>query len=231
MKELEKNIRNQIKVLYLIVLFLFSIVISLGVGLYIKSDANFITTQGIIIQDEKGNDRILIGAPIPASKDRLREDLLKVEATYGKDFPNEIGFMDIYKNKIKNKTNGIVLLDANGFDRVVLGDPVPDPYFGTRIGPSTGLIINDSIGLERTGYGLLELSDGYRVSLGFDTRRGIEGMGLCLDDNGTTYFNIGKDIVLGDFPKSHYYSGGKTFKGIRISQNDTLKMKINAIDN
>ena len=35
---------------------------------------DLIRTKGIIIEDENGKDRILIGAPIPYSKDRVRTD-------------------------------------------------------------------------------------------------------------------------------------------------------------
>ena len=34
-----------------------------------------IRTRGIVIVDEKGRERILIGAPIPAARNRVRTDL------------------------------------------------------------------------------------------------------------------------------------------------------------
>lgn len=45
----------------------------------------------------------------------------------------------------------------------MLGDPVPDPNIGRRIGPATGLIINDLQGFERTGYGFIDQDDGWHV--------------------------------------------------------------------
>ncbi len=36
-----------------------------------------------------------------------------------------------------------------------MGYPVPHPNIGRRIGPRTGLAINDAEGFERSGYGLL----------------------------------------------------------------------------
>jgi hypothetical protein len=39
-----------------------------------------IKTKGIVIVDENGKYRILIGVPIPPSKDRVRTDTAKVRA-------------------------------------------------------------------------------------------------------------------------------------------------------
>ncbi len=144
------KLERQQKVLFFLVVILFGMLISLIIGIYTFSAEEIITTKGIVIVDEDGKDRILIGAPIPRSENRIRDDLKKVEDIYGPDFPPEANFMNLYKNKFESSTNGIVLLDKNGFDRIILDDPVPDPYFGSRIGPSTCLVINDSLGAERT---------------------------------------------------------------------------------
>lgn len=141
-----------------------------------------ITTQGIVIVDQDGKDRILIGAPIPTSKDRIRDDLKKVEAAYGDWFPPEAKFMENFEKEVDNQVFGMLILDEHGYDKLAVGDDVPDPFFGKRIGPSTGIVINDSTGTERTGYGLLEMKDRYRVSLGFDRSDGYEGLILGLDD-------------------------------------------------
>ncbi|WP_373397632.1 hypothetical protein V8V91_24310 [Algoriphagus halophilus] len=141
-----------------------------------------ITTQGIVIVDEEGNDRILIGAPIPTSKDRIRDDLKKVEAAYADWFPPEAKFMENFEKEVDNRAFGILMLDEHGYDKLALGDHVPDPFFGKRIGPSSGIVVNDSTGTERTGYGLIKMKDRYRVSLGFDRSDGYEGMILGLDD-------------------------------------------------
>lgn len=151
---------------------------------------SIITTEGLIIVDQEGNDRILIGAPIPHSKDRIRDDLQKVESSYADWFPPEANFMENFENEVDNQAFGILILDKNGYDKLAVGDYVPDPFFGKRIGPSTGIIINDSTGIERTGYGLLKLEDRYRVSLGFDRNDGYEGMILGLDDKEGSQISI-----------------------------------------
>jgi hypothetical protein len=90
--------------------------------------------------------------------------------------------MDYYRG-YRHDTNGLVILDENGFDRLAIGDPVPDPNIGKRIGPSTGLVINDADGFERSGYGLLRIADHYRVVLGLDVAGSRqEGLTLSLDD-------------------------------------------------
>lgn len=59
---------------------------------------------------------------------------------------------------------------------MAIGDSVPDPNIGKRIGPSTGIVINDQEGFERSGYSLLSVGVEYRVVLGLDTKRGTEGL-------------------------------------------------------
>jgi hypothetical protein len=51
------------------------------------------------------------------------------------------------------RTHTLIIEDAQGRDRLVLGAPVPDMKGGGRISPSVGLVINDPDGLERFGVG------------------------------------------------------------------------------
>jgi hypothetical protein len=46
------------------------------------------------------------------------------------------------------------------------------------------MVINDERGSERSGYGLLKVSDRYRVVLGLDSAQGREGLTLGLFDQG-----------------------------------------------
>jgi hypothetical protein len=62
---------------------------------------------------------------------------------------------------------------------------VPDPNNGRRIGAGTGVIINDSLGFERSGYSLITVNGQDRVTLGLD-RDGGEAMGLIVDNDGRT---------------------------------------------
>ena len=111
-----------------------------------KND-KIIRVQGIIVEDSHGKERILIGAPIPYAKNRARTDTLKIKETWGKKFGEK--YMGWYK-EYNHDANGIVILDENGWDKIIVGDPAPDPIIGKRIGSSTGIIINDKTGLERT---------------------------------------------------------------------------------
>jgi len=155
-----------------------------------------IRTRGIIIEDETGRERILIGAPIPPAANRVRTNDERVRKIWGPRFPNLEQYMGFYKD-YRHSTNGIVILDENGFDRVAVGDPVPDPNIGKRIGPATGLVINDEQGFERSGYGLLNVNGQKRVVLGLDSARGQEGLTLSLYDEGSVGLSMrdGKRLI------------------------------------
>jgi len=135
--------------------------------------------RGLIIEDDAGRERILIGAPIPEVASRVRTDTARVREVWGPRFSEE--YMGWYQD-YNHSTNGILILSEDGFDRIALGDPKPDPNIGKRIGPSTGMVINDAEGFERMGYGLLDIDGTYRVTLGLDSNRGTEGLVLFLDD-------------------------------------------------
>ena len=85
-------------------------------------------------------ERILIGAPIPTSTDRVRDDIAKVEAAYGDWFPPEANFLENYK-KVNNSTNGIMIQHERDYDKLL-------------IRPPTERFVNDS-----TGVTLLERKD------------------------------------------------------------------------
>lgn len=137
--------------------------------------------RGLIIVDSAGHERILIGAPIPAARNRLRTDTARVRETWGRRFPRE--YLEWYRG-YRHTMNGMLVLDERGFDRVALGDSVPDPNIGRRIGPSTGVVINDAEGFERSGYGLLKVGGRDRMVLGLDDGRGEEGVTLVVMDSG-----------------------------------------------
>jgi hypothetical protein len=146
-------------------------------------------TRGLIIEDASGRERILIGAPIPAAANRVRTDEARARESWAGRYPDPDRYMGFYKG-YNHETNGILILDDHGYDRLALGDPVPDPNVGKRIGPSTGMIINDEHGNERSGYGLLKVGDRYRVVLGLDSAQGREGLTLGLTDEGTVGMTV-----------------------------------------
>lgn len=68
------------------------------------------------------------------------------------------------------KTRGLIIVDEQGRERVLLGAPVPDPpHQGKRISPGHGMIILDPQGYERFGVGLM---DNGQMGMGFDAPRG-----------------------------------------------------------
>lgn len=58
------------------------------------------------------------------------------------------------------RARGLVIVDEQGVERVVIGAPTPDPKgLGTRVAPLYGLVINGPTGEERGGYGVMGQSD------------------------------------------------------------------------
>jgi hypothetical protein len=98
--------------------------------------------RGLIIEDEKGRERILLGAPVPKVPGRKRRD----------------------------ETSGLIVLGENGADRVAVAAPTPDPQIkgevSKRIGAAAGLVLDDKDGNERGGFGVLDNDS--RVVLGLD---------------------------------------------------------------
>jgi hypothetical protein len=64
------------------------------------------------------------------------------------------------------RTRQLIIVDAVGRDRIVLGAPMRDNF--QRMSPSSGLAIRDTAGNERFGLGLTDNGD---VSMGFDASR------------------------------------------------------------
>ena len=65
----------------------------------------------------------------------------------------------------------LVIEDSLGRSVVVMGAPVPDPKGGRRRSPSTGMVINDTAGVERFGVGVT--GDG-SIVMGFDAPAGVD---------------------------------------------------------
>jgi hypothetical protein len=187
--------------------------------------------RGLVIEDEAGRERILLGAPIPFAKNRVRTDPERVAKTWGPRFPKE--YLDFYKG-YRHDVNGLLVLDAAGFDRLALGDGVPDPNIGKRIGASTGLVINDEQGFERTGYGLLKVGDHYRANLGLDSANGGEGLSLCLFDEGGVGVVIADQeqrLFLGSAPPGFPLTGlSSALHGLVLLEGDKVKKVFNAVE-
>jgi hypothetical protein len=178
------RIQRQVRFLtaYAATLTLVLVVLSVSAFRPKAEDPGIIRALGIVIVDQEGRERILLGAPIPEADHRVRTNMERVSEAWGPRFP--AAYIDEYYPTYRHDMNGLLILDENGFDRLVLGDPTPDPNIGRRIARSSGLLINDEEGFERSGYGLLKVDDRYRMVLGLDSDRGTEGVVLALEDGG-----------------------------------------------
>jgi hypothetical protein len=119
--------------------------------------------KGLVIEDQQGRARILLGAPFPAVHDRLRQD---------------------------TTTTTLLFLDEQGHDRFSIGEIMPAQINGKvppqfhRIGSSSayGLTIYDPLGNERGGMGFLSNgSTVNRASIALDRPDG-DAIGMMVDD-------------------------------------------------
>lgn len=114
--------------------------------------------QGLVITDAQGHDRILIGAPVPASKDRTRKD---------------------------DASDGIIFLGTTGADRLAVGQ-MPAPFIGGKSykrqngGDGYGMTLYDTTGNERGGMGFLGRG---RVGIALDrSTPPFDAIGMMVDD-------------------------------------------------
>jgi hypothetical protein len=147
-KRLEQRLR-----LFQVVTALAALVLVAGIFLARRSSLHndrspeVLRVRGLVVEDDKGRERVLIGAPVPKVAGRKRQD----------------------------DTVGLIILGENGADRVALASPGPNPQINghvrKRIGTDAGLLVNDSEGNERGGFGVLDNDS--RVVLGLDYPRGM----------------------------------------------------------
>jgi len=204
--------------------------VALVTSALVPPTAEVLRARGLVIVDEAGRERILIGAPIPAAENRVRTDMERVERIWGTRFPR--AYVEEYYPKYRHSVHGMVVLDENGFDRVVIGDSVPDPNIGRRIGPASGMVINDAEGFERSGYGLLDVDGAYRVVLGLDGNDGREGVTLSLHDGGPRGLQISGDgtIFVGAAPESTYVADGEAFTGLMMERDGHVAHRLGLDD-
>ncbi len=134
--------------------------------------------RGLVIVDDNGRERILIGAPLPGAANRVRTDTARVRELWSKRFGNPEQYMKWYRD-YNHQANGILILDEQGFDKVCLGDGVPDANIGPRIGKQTGLVFCDPEGFERGGIGVLNVGEKQnRVVMALDGENGTDATGI-----------------------------------------------------
>lgn len=186
---------------------------------------NIIRAKGIILEDENGRDRILIGAPVPYSKDRVRTDLKKVEAQWAKEYGKD--YMKWYKDYYHG-TYGMIVMDDKGIDKLLVGDKLADPNVGKRISDATGITWNDENGMERGGLGLQKIkgTNNYRGVLGFDDNQGGEGFHLAQFEDGSQMLRMVHDegyILLGQAKPNGFFNKKEPFIGIMaFDKNDNI---------
>lgn len=208
--------------------------ILLGIGFFcfliygFKGNTSFdiLRTKGIIIEDENGKDRILIGAPIPYSKDRVRTDTAKVKANWASSFGSEAkNYMNYYKD-YNHSTDGIVIMNDEGFDRVLVGDKLADPNTGQKMFESAGITWNDKKGWELGGAGVNTSADGSaRAVMGLDDpKTNGEAIHMVALEDGTKALIIGSELgrlVIGmNAEKSEFIQTNSAFTGIKYFNQD-----------
>lgn len=147
----------------LVIIALLAVIVLVAMSLLRRPDtpnkpSTIVRTQGIVITDAQGHDRILIGAPVPASKDRTRKD---------------------------DASDGIIFLGKTGADRLALGQ-LPAPVVGGKArkrignGDNYGMVLYDTKGNERGGMGFLGMG---RVVVGLDRAAPLsDAIGIMVDD-------------------------------------------------
>jgi hypothetical protein len=126
-------------------------------GVEAASGSRVLRAKGLIIEDAQGRARVLLGSPLPAASERIRQDA---------------------------STTSMVFLDEQGHDRLTLGEE-PEPQIAGkvsprmhRIAPGFGVVIHDSNGDERGTYGWL--GNG-RALITLD-RPGLDAWAAVVDD-------------------------------------------------
>ena len=110
--------------------------------------------RGLVLVDEEGNDRILMGAPLPESATR-------------KSLP---------------RGHGIALVDATGHDRLLLGESTEVEVGGRLVKRERGysLLLHDAQGDERGGLGTFD--SGKAVMVLDRARPDADGIGMMVDE-------------------------------------------------
>lgn len=218
---LKKQIKQlQVGLLCSISLILFFILIAFKNQ---QEKFDIIRARGIIIEDSLGRDRVLIGAPIPASQTRVRTDTDLVRKYWGGKYKDVNQFMSWYKDYSHHAT-GMVVLNEEGFDRVQIGDKLSDPNSGKRLFEVAGVLWNNPQGWEMGGAGVNTSKDGTsRAVMGLDDNQG-EAVHIVALEDGTKGIIIGGEngrLMIGMSKKDgQWFQNKEAFTGIRYFGTD-----------
>jgi len=217
--EVEKKYSTLVKGIWLSVVL--AIISVICFSFYKTDEPGIIRAKGIIIEDSQGKDRILIGAPVPLSKDRVRTDTSAVRKYWAsKVFPkNPDQYMDYYKS-YHHSTEGIIIMNEKGFDRVLLGDKLADANTGKRNFEAAGISWNDKEGFELGGGGVNTTEEGKsRGVIGLDDSDG-EALHIVTLEDGTKAIIIGGEngrLMIGMSKKNgEWFQNKDAFAGIKF---------------
>lgn len=183
-----KSLKRKNKLLQLFIGIMFLLLLAIAFISIQNKRFNSVRTRELIVEDNNGNERIIISSIISASKTRIRKDTLC----------------------------GVLVLDKNGNDRVILGASPTVNINGKIIKRSNngpyGMAFNDENGIEKGGFGYYE--DKGLSALGLD---GPSGEGIILFVPKKEMFGQKAGIIIND-PQSGgqlFYIGANT-KGERL---------------
>jgi hypothetical protein len=137
-------------------------------------NASVLHARGLVIEDDQGHPRILLGAPFPTVAQRKRQD---------------------------GTTTGMLFLDQQGIDRFLVGDRIPIPQIDGRVPAafnsgaargheSYGAHLFDAVGNERGSYAFN--SNGAapgRAIVSLDRLTG-DAWGVAVNDKDNTAFQV-----------------------------------------
>jgi hypothetical protein len=118
----------------------------------------------------------------------------------------------------------MMVLNEGGFDRVMMGDKLPDPNTGKRMFEAAGVMFNDKEGWERGGLGVNTTKDGKsRAAFGLDDDNG-EAVHLVALEDGTKGLMIGGEngrLMIGMSKKDGaWFQNKDAFTGIKFFSNE-----------
>jgi hypothetical protein len=202
-------------------------------GEIVDNSGKIIKTRGIIVVDEQGRERVLIGAPIPQAKNRVFTNKARALEAWKDKMPESGKFYWDKFDELHKASIGMLVLDENGFDRVVVGDELPDANTGKRIGAATGITIHNEKGYERAGFGTIKVGDRMQVGLGMDDEHGEAlnlfaskdlGVGLRINDSKN-------QLIFGTLePNKMYNKSDQPFSGYMFRQGNEVKHQFNALE-
>jgi hypothetical protein len=203
-------------------------------GEIVDNSGKIIKAKGIIIVDEQGRERVLIGAPIPQAKNRIFTDKKRAIEAWKDRMPLERGkqYWDNFDNLHKMPV-GMLVLDENGFDRLGVGDQLGDVNTGRRIGNPTGIFMNNEKGFERAGFGVMTVNGVTQVGLGMDADYG-EALTLAVskDIGGGLRINDSKNqVFFGTLPPNKWENKSDLpFSGYMFRQGEETKYLFNSLE-